>query len=192
MANTKTQLIKKHLARPALNLGDTDNPQVIAGQRGQTHGDIMRSQPNDGNDLPPNVGHGFMTHDGQYLSREQAREHLMVLEPSLKLGSMEPDSMDLAEGGPEPIYSNPDSGQTIYHFGGGRGASVVRQEGTNDLFELAAIKLGDPAKGPYGGFTLDYTTMAPQVGLTLNQVHALLTKLQGATPNGTTTTNDGI
>lgn len=174
----KHQLIKQHLAAPAINLGDANNPQIIAGKAGQTHADIMADQPN----LPPNVGHGFMTHSGQYLSREQARDYINNQQQSKVLGDMEPDSYDLFN--IQPIYQGK-SGQRIYHFANNRGASLIydphaTHDDTDPRYELAAIKLlGTPEQVAAGqvGFTIDYKTLQPKRNLTEDEAHHLLVKL---------------
>lgn len=169
----KYKAIQSHLAQPAIN-----GPNgIVAGNPGQTHADLASGDnPHDGG--VDESRRGFITHDGRFINRQQAHDELTL--KGVDLGDYMPDSRDLIP--IEPIYRGR-SGQEIYHFPNGLGASVV-DEGSN-FKELAVIRLHDPKIGPGGGFHLDYRTPIgpPRSGLTPDEVRHLLEDIYRLTPD---------
>ncbi len=70
--------------KPAIRAGE----QVIPGEVGQTHADIMEGTAN----LPARVEHGFIAKNGEFLTRERARRVLNRLGATLPAGKPEANS----------------------------------------------------------------------------------------------------
>ena len=196
-----SEQLQRHFRAPALDLRDG---RIVEGELGDTHADIMAGLSTRDQQIS-NIGHGFVDHNSNFHSRENARLFLRRRGVNIPDQSDEGPSSEMLRGDfdtqypagyPEQVRGGVDgdeqrsdenserssslwykSGQrTIHRFSNGYGASVVGPDGAG-RHNFAVIKFTGDAQNP---FFIHYATPigAPRM-VAEHEIHPLLMQILG-------------